>query len=102
MLQLQNSCCYVTIYFDKQIIMILKICLPVPDKTRAYLYKYEQILRSYAKKILMKYHYGTKANKRILQNNPKDGYDDIRGTYIYFDYVIKNDQDNRTIWLEEE
>ena len=83
--------------------MKLKICLPVPDLTKSYLYKYEQTLTSYAKGILRVLHPDTKADKWFKKRNyakANEGYDNVRGRYFFYFFDIDNNKEDKTIWLD--
>lgn len=79
--------------------MKLRVCLPIPDVTKSYLYEHEQLLKGYAKAILTVLH-PSKAKKRKYQPSPRESYDDEHGRFLYYEYIIKTKKPDKTVWLK--
>lgn len=77
--------------------------MAIPNKTKAYLYKYERLLMGISKKLLKQEHGSTFANKLFQKYNyvkAKLSYDDVYGEYLYYDFTIDNGQEDDTIWID--
>ncbi len=77
--------------------------MAIPNKTKAYLYKYEQTLMSISKRLLKKEYGGTIANRFFQRYNYKKaqlGYDDVYGEYLYYSFLIDNRKEDDTIWID--